>query len=99
MENEFARRDGELSVEGARTARYQLELSIIDNNTLFFRNLARAFHDHSFSRCARNLESNVPVLCTMHDEQQFPFRLNLLIYFDIRSFTLKTEVTPENTDW
>src|SRR5207237_5822625 len=61
MENEFARRNGELSVEGARAARYQLELSIIDNNALLFRKLARAFHDHPFSRCARNLASTLPV--------------------------------------
>src|SRR5207237_4848309 len=69
MKNEFVRRDSELSVEGARTTRVQLELSVVDNNALLFRKLTRAFHDHGFSCDAGNFESNVPILGTMHDEQ------------------------------
>src|SRR5207248_7798093 len=71
---------------------------IIDNDALLFRELARAFHDHAFSCGARDFEPNIPVLGSMHDEQQFPFRVSLPIQFDIRSFELKTEVPPENTN-
>src|SRR5438552_15461080 len=98
MKKRLARGDGELSIESARTTRCQLELGTIDNDALLFRKLARAFHDHAFSCGARDFEPNVPILGSMHHEQQFSFRLNLLIQFDIRSFELKTEVTPENTD-
>src|SRR6266513_2257587 len=78
--------------------RCQLKLGIIDNDALLFRELARAFHDHAFSCGARDFEPNIPVLGSMHDEQQFPFRVSLPIQFDIRSFELKTEVPPENTN-
>jgi len=98
MKNELVRGDGELSIESARTTRCQLELGIIDNDALLFRKLARAFHDHTFSCRARDFEPNIPILGSMHDEQQSPIRLNLLIQFDIRSFELKAEVTAENTN-
>src|SRR5947207_15606037 len=98
MKNELARGDGELSIESARTTRCQLELGIIDNDALLFRKLARAFHDHAFSCRASDFEPNIPILGSMHDEQQSPFRLNLLIQFDIRTSDLKTEVTAENTN-